>query len=385
MDNNTKRVQAEIGSLAAALAQLHDQRKPRGVRYALQPLLLLLALAKLAGEDRPSGVAQWVQERAALWRELLGLNWPRMPHASTWRRLWQGGLAVAQAEAVASRWLRSLAGTDSELLHLDGKTLRGTIPTGGSTGVHLLAAYQSGRGLPVQQTAVDKKENEISAAPRVLAALSLEGQIVTGDALLAQQELSRQVLAAQGNYFWVIKGTQPTVRQAIADLFSAEAARRGPAQHDFDTVTTLEKSHGRLEIRTLTNSSLLNDYLAWPGLQQVCRIERTRLQLNTGVQTQEVVYAVTSLRRAEADAARLLVIARAHWSIENGLHYVRDVTFHEDRCRLKSAAAAQVLALFNNLIIGLLRRAGWTNLAAARRHFAAHIAEAISLIHGVVP
>lgn len=384
MDNNTSGVQAEIGSLAAALAQLHDQRKPRGVRYALQPLLLLLALAKLAGEDTPSGVAQWVSERAALWRELLGLTWPRLPHASTWRRLWQRGLAVAQAEAVASQWLSSLGGAQSTLLHLDGKTLRGTIPTGASAGVHLLSAYQSARGLPVQQTAVDKKENEISAAPRLLATLTLEGQIVTGDALLTQQELSRQVRQAGGDYFWIVKGNQPAMRQAIADLFTAEAARRGPATADFATVTTLDKGHGRLETRTLTSSEMLNDYLAWPGLQQVCRIERTRLQLNTGQQTQEVVYAVTSLTRTQADAARLLAIARAHWSIENGLHYVRDVTFGEDHCRLKSPTAAQVLALFNNLIIGLLRSAGWTNLAAARRHFAAHIAEAFSLIYRVV-
>jgi hypothetical protein len=132
-----------------------------------------------------------------------------------------------------------------------------------------------------------------------------------------------------------------------------------------------------LEERRLVSSALLNHYLAWPGVQQVFQITRSRTQLKLGKETTEVAYGLTSLPRERADATQLLSLVRSHWSIENGLHYVRDVTFQEDRCRLKSATAAEILAVFNNLTIGLLRKVGWTNLAAARRHFAADITTAL--------
>ena len=172
------------------------------------------------------------------------------------------------------------------------------------------------------------------------------------------------------------------MRQDIADLFTAESLRRGPVTHDFYTVTTVEKGHGRLEERTLVSSARLNDYLDWPGVQQVFQVTRHRTQRNTGKHTCEVVQGLTSLPRTRANAAQLLAVVRSHWSIENGLHYVRDVTFQEDRCRLKSKTAGEVLAVINNLVIGLLRQAGWKNLAEARRHYAAHISAALHLIFG---
>lgn len=381
MEDNTHWSRAEWQGLAAALAPLTDQRQKRGIRYALPGLLILLLLAKLAGEDTPTEIAQWVAERQALLTESLGLSWQKMPHAATWRRLWQSGLKVSEVEAVAGQWLRSLT-HQSARFHLDGKTLRGTIPAQATAGLHLLSLYEESVGVPLQQVAVDQKENEISAAPRVLAAEELAGKTVTGDALLAQQSLSRQILAGGGDYCWTIKKNQPMTRQAIADLFLAESLRPGPVTHDFQTVTTVEKGHGRLEERTLISSALLNDYLDWPGVQQVFQITRQRTQLNTGKQTCETVQGLTSLPPTRANAAQLLEIVRSHWSIENGLHYVRDVTFQEDRCRLKSKTAGEVLAVINNLVIGLLRHAGWDNLAAARRHFAAHLPAALNLVCG---
>lgn len=125
---------------------------------------------------------------------------------------------------------------------------------------------------------------------------------------------------------------------------------------------------------------MLSGYLDWPAAQQVFRLERTTVILNTGERRHEVVYGVTSLPRAEANAEQLLAYTRGHWGIENGLHHRRDVTLHEDGTRVKSSRFAQALAIVNNLVIGLALHAGFTNLAQARRLWAAHPDGALALL-----
>lgn len=135
--------------------------------------------------------------------------------------------------------------------------------------------------------------------------------------------------------------------------------------------TTRGKGHGRVEVRTLTSTTWLNGYLSdWPRLAQVFRVERERRV--RGAVTVEVVYGITSLARDAADAARLLALARAHWGIENGLHRVRDGTFREDACRVRSGTAPQVLASMRNVAVYLLNRVeGVPSVAAATRKVAA--------------
>lgn len=371
----------DFGSLYAEFEKLTDKRDARGLRYSLATVLTLIVLAKLAGEDRPCGIADWVDLRARMLAQALGLTRQRMPHHMTYRRVLQHAITVVEIEQRLAAFLtRTPEGGRSVVLNLDGKTLRGTIPAGQTQGVHLLAAYLPAEGIVLLEVEVGSRENEISAAPRLLKCLDLRGKVVTGDALLAQRELSVQVVSAGGDYLWPIKENQPSVREAIATLFEQERAARGPAAHDFRQARTLEKGHGRIEERELTASQMLNEYLDWPGLGQVFEIKRERFDGTTGKQTHEVVYGVTSLRAEEASPARLLELVRAHWGIENGLHYRRDVTFREDACRMKSKTAAQVLAALNNLVIGLIRRAGFTNAAQARRHYDARPYEALSLV-----
>ncbi|MBA3441027.1 MAG: ISAs1 family transposase [Pyrinomonadaceae bacterium] len=371
----------EVGSLLAALAHVTDQRSARGVRYDLAPVLVLMVLAKLSGEDRPSGIAHWVSLRAAWLVKALGLKWKRTPHDATYRRVMASAIDVGELEAVVSRFLQPAPSEGVALIiNLDGKSLRGTIPAGQTQGEHLLAAYHPEAGVVLLQIAVGSKENEISAAPRLLQALDLSGKIVTGDAMFAQVELSRQVVAAGGDYLWVVKDNQPSVRDHIETLFVSERTARGPVAHDFQSATTIDKGHGRLEQRTLTASSLLNEYLGWPGVGQVFEIEREVIELASQQRRHEIVYGISSLNGAAADAARLLSISRAHWGIENGLHYRRDVTFKEDATRMKNGTAAQVLAILNNLALGLIRRAGFDNAAEARRWFEARPKAALDLV-----
>lgn len=385
MDYNTNQERGQlcaIGSLAEAFAQIEDQRAARGVRYALTPLLVLLVLAKLAGMDTPSAIADWVKLRAEFLTAALGLKWKRMPHHSTFRRVMQRALKLPQVEAVASHFQTAHASATSDILNLDGKTLRGTIPAGETQGAHLLSVYQPETCTVLRQTAVGDKENEISAAPELLKEIDLRGKIVTGDAMLAQRKLSQQIVAAGGDYLWIVKNNQPQLRADIEYLFTAECVARTSSRDDYARAQTLDKGHGRVEQRLLTASSRLNSYLDWPDVGQVFQLRREFTHLATGKVTRETVYGVTSLTASVADAARLQTVVRAHWSIENGLHYRRDVTFKEDQTRMKSHTAAQVLAILNNLVLGLIRRAGWTNVAEGRRYFDARPRQAMQLILG---
>ena len=371
-----------LDSLFAALATLSDRRDARGLRYALVTVLVYLVLAKLAGEDHLRGIAQWVALRQKALAGALGLAKTQAPHATTYSRILRYAVDIEELERVTRDFFASQpkAGK-SVVLNLDGKTLRGTIPAGKTRGVHLLAAHLPEEGWVLFQVEVGSWENEIPAAMRILRQLDLRGKIVTGDALLAQRESSTHIVEAGGDFIWKIKGNQSRTQDDIELLFAPESCAPGfsPSHKDFRTATTREKGHGRLERRTLTASSLLKDYVNWPYAQQVFRIERRFLRIRDGKLMEEVKYGVTSLTAAEASPERLLELVRAHWSIENSLHYRRDETFREDRCRL-TGQGARAMAVFNNLVLGLLLRTGVDNLPDARRYYAANLEEAAALI-----
>jgi predicted transposase YbfD/YdcC len=265
---------------------------------------------------------------------------------------------------------------------LDGKTLRGVISANHAHGQHLLAAYLPAEGWVLFQVEVESKENEISAAPRVLKKLDLRGKIVTGDAMFAQRELSLQIIESGGDYVWTVKDNQATLRQDIELLFQPQKTVKGfsAGVKDFRTAQTLEKNHGRLERRTLTLSAELKEHLNWPGAEQVFKLERYSERTKDHQVMHEVTYGITSLSSAEVTADELLHIVRQHWGIENGLHYRRDVTLHEDACHLKRGQAPHALAVINNLVIGLVLRLGWSNLAEARRFFDARFDQAKKVI-----
>jgi len=151
-------------------------------------------------------------------------------------------------------------------------------------------------------------------------------------------------------------------------------------EREQQTASRSDKGHGRIEHRKLTSTTALHDYLDWPGVEQVFQLQRTRTIRNTT--TREIAYGITSLSRDQADAAKLLDLTRDHWGIENRLHYVRDVTFGEDACRVRTGHAPQNLSIVRNLVITLLNRIGCTNKAAALRRHAARPHEALALVRG---
>lgn len=376
MEHSTKAV--TLPSLAALLAGVSDRRKPKGLRYPLPPLLVLLSLAKFCGQDRPAAIAEWVSHRGALWREKLELRWKRMPSASTWQRLLGQQVAAAELDERVAAYFRALSAAERQLYNLDGKVLSGTAE-GESGPLHLLALQEAATQAVVAQTALLPGENEISAAKRLLGAAELTGKVVSGDAIFAQQELSRLVVERGGEYLWKLRANQGRLYRAAAAHFAAASAEH------WERATSVEKGHGRLEEREVVTSFRLAARLEFPHLAQVFRLHRRSEEMKSGKVSEQTIYGLTSWPVEQAGARELLAAARGHWGIENGLHRRRDVTFHEDACRHTKHNAGRVQAAFNNLTIGVCRRLGWDNLAQARRYFEAHLDEALKLILTPLP
>jgi predicted transposase YbfD/YdcC len=395
MESSTKETQTDeaegkiidVRHLLSYLRQVKDGRKRRGVRYPLEVILVIFILAKLCGQNKIYGIADWAQQQSAYLIGALGLKYKHLPHHSTYRRVLAEEVAGDDLEGLMGEYLAQLPrhGQDT-VIAIDGKTVRGTITSEDPFGLHLLAAYLPGEGIVLMQMIVEKeKENEIVVAPKLLECLDLRNKVVIGDAMQTQRKLSIQIVAAEGDFVWIVKDNQPNTREAIERLFAPERPRPGfgcPAM-DFLSAKTTEKQAGRIEERTLTTSSLLNDYLDWPHLGQVFKLERRITSLSTGRVKTEIQYGLTSLTAQEASPKRLLAIIRSEWGIENGLHYRRDVTFQEDQTRMTVKSMGRVMAIINNLVISLINHHGYNNHAHARRVFNACPAMALSLICGL--
>jgi hypothetical protein len=322
-------------SLSARLLTLTDHRDPRGVRYPLAVLLTIAALAQLAEQNAPRAIADWAQLRALLLADLFGLDRPTMPHATTGNRLFGAAIDPAQFSRLVADFLLAATAPPARgarkrrrgmiALCLDGKTVRATIPAGKTRGVHLLAADLPDQGIVLIEVAVDGKGNEIVTARTLLSLVDGHGCVVTGDALFAQQRLSRQMRRKGGDDLWCVNENQATLHDEIAMLFATPPLPALP--DDFLTATSLDTAHGRYEERRLTVSSPLVGYSNWPAARQIFRLERRTL-MGDGTWQESVAYEITSLPRSVADAERLLALARGRApsgqvGIENGLFYRR--------------------------------------------------------------
>ena len=383
-NTTTEDVVFDVGSLYAQFQGLKDQRKPRGIRYPLVVILVMMVMAKLCGEDTPSGIADWVKYRGEQFRELLKLKRKSMPHHSTYRRIESDVVDPEELERLVGNVLagRKFFGKQV-LLSIDGKVLRGTLDEA-QNGTYLLAAYLPREGLVLMEVALAGKGSEIPGAAKLLKMVDLREKVVMGDALHTQRAVSLQIVEAGGDYIWFAKGNQPQLEEDIRLWFEPEPEPipgQGQLPKDFETVKETRKGHGRVEERTLTVSSQLNDFLNWPYLQQVFRLERHFVSTKTGEIQEQVVYGLTSLSREEITPQDLLAKIRSYWGIENGLHYRRDVTLREDRTRMTKGNAGHIMASLNNLVIGLVfAKTQFVYLPHARRFFDAHPAQAFALI-----
>ncbi len=383
MESNTGKV-LNISGLYSYFQGLTDQRKARGKRYALETILLGMFLAKLCGEDKPSGIAEWVSLRGKWIASLLELKRKSMPSHHTYRRILAGGINEEEFEELSRKYFRHRGEAGYQVvISMDGKILRGTIDTEASKGLCLLAIYLPGEGVTLAQVAIESKQNEITAAPTLLGYVDLRNKVVVGDAMHTQRQISIQIGKAGGNYIWTVKGNQPQLLQDLQDWFDPKVELlpgMGCPPKDFRSSSITSKGHGRIEVRTLTTSSQLNDFLDWPFLQQVFQLERCVTISKTGKIRHEIVYGITSLPLELASPNQLLQMLRSYWQIENCLHYPRDVSLHEDQTRFKNKSAAHIMAIINNLVLALIAKSDFLFIPPARRYFAAHPDVAFNLL-----
>lgn len=261
---------------------------------------------------------------------------------------------------------------------LDGKTMRGTL---GHTSphqppVHLLAFYTVATGIVLAQRAVQCKENEISALDHLLTPALVQGRIISADAMHTQRRFCQNVCLWGGAYVLLAKDNQPTLHADLALFFDEPPV---PCAN-WQSVTTTDKGHGRLEQRTITTSTELRDWFArdWYGIEQVFRIERV-VRKKEGI-SREVVYGITSLTPCQAGPAEIGQVVRHHWWIENRLHWRRDVTLREDASQVRNAPVPEICALLNSVVLALMDLLHVSNVAAERRRLAAYPIDALRLV-----
>jgi predicted transposase YbfD/YdcC len=247
-----------------------------------------------------------------------------------------------------------ITGRHPEVIAIDGKTARGSRPKGGKAKVHMLSAFCSAQKLVLGQTKVSEKSNEITAIPKLLAMLSLEGAVVTIDAMGCQREVAHSILERKADYILALKGNQTSLHEDVK-LFVAEQKARDFKDCTATTHQTLDGDHGRIETRNVTVVGGI-EWLAkrheWPGLKSIAIVESIR-EID-GKERSETRLYITSL---EAPATQVAAFIRSHWAIENSLHWILDMTFREDESRVRTDSAPAIFAILRHITANLLRLA----------------------------
>jgi predicted transposase YbfD/YdcC len=375
---------AQVPPLIEILAEIPDVRQRQGKRHPLAGMMALGVTATVCGYETIGAIAEWGRNYGEEYQEELGFERHGYPAQVTWYRVFRD-VAIEVVEQKLGEWceqvLQAMTGEGERVgISVDGKTLRGRKKQGADKS-HLLAAASHQLGMVLRQIGVDDHTNEIGVVEAVLLPLVLEGRVVTADALLTQHKVAQTIVDRGGDYVLPVKQNQENTYHTLEYWFASQPPRYLANR----VVETIEKKHGRTTHWRMEVTTALNDYLVWPGLAQSFKLTRRSVKQSTGELTEEIHFGITSLSPHEATPLDLLKFTRAHWSIENRLHWVRDVTFDEDRSQLRLGHAHQLMAAFRNLAIVLLRLMSHPNIASATHFFAARPNSALLLVSQPIP
>ena len=361
-------------SLLSVLAKVPDPRDPRGVRYPLPGMLAVAVCAVLAGARSLTAIGEWALDLSI---EQLGrIQLDKAPTESTLRKLFArlDGAALDRQLAVMA-WTRTRHAGGRRVIAIDGKTVRGARSLT-TTAPHLVAALDHVSGVVLGQNAIEAKSNEIPAVRDLLAGFDpadLRGCVITADAMHTQDDTAQAIRDAGADYVFTVKANRPTLLKALKALPWA-AVPVGS--------TSTDHGHGRRVRRTIKvlDAPTLPGWPGFPSAAQIAQLRRTVTRTDKNGKkktTVEGVYLITSAAHAAAPPAVLATWVKDHWRIE-ALHHIRDVTYDEDRSHVRTASSPHVMAALRNTAIGILRLAGWDNIAAALRHHARNPERAIT-------
>jgi predicted transposase YbfD/YdcC len=364
-----QREQEELtASILEYFACIPDPRVERTRHHSLVDILVLSLCAVVCGADSFCAIETFGRARKQWLQTFLQLR-HGIPTHDTLGRVFGALEPVALAEAFR-RWAAAVARlTRGEVVAIDGKTLRRSFQEAGSNAfVHMVSAWAADNGVVLGQVKTEEKSNEITAIPRLLQLLNVRGCLVTIDAMGCQKQIVADIQRAGADYLLAVKDNQPTLNAEVATIF--EHCRREPAVFDVDFHETREHGHGRTEARRCWTTDMvesLSQLEQWQGLRSLVMIESDRTV--GGATSTERRYYISSRKGFPAKAA--LHAARRHWGIENQLHWVLDVVFREDDCRVRAGNAAENFAVMRHLSLNLLKSLKDTKLSIKLRRMSA--------------
>ena len=372
----------ELRSLHAFLQDMPDFRKARGRRYGLACYVTIMIAARLAGYRGVTAFGEFAARLSQARLRAVGAFFSpsrgrhTAPAPSTFHYV-LSAFPPDMLDRTLSAWVRQRSDGAAPVA-MDGKDVRGASRQIDGERRMMVAAVEHGTGLVPGQVQVGDKTNEIPAVRELTRALGLKGRVVTLDAMHAQQETARALVEDCGADYVVtaVKDNQPTM---FDDLRAIDW--RGARRVDGGW----EKAHGRLERRSCAVLDIggpeWDGYGDLHGRRQAFRIERERRLVKQGAGSRETAYGLTSLGAGQAGPEELAALVRRHWHIENRLHYVRDFTYDEDRCRVRVGNPPRNLACLTNAAISIVRHAGrFAHLPPANRHYAARPQEALDAV-----
>lgn len=340
-----------IASVLDSLASIQDPRLESFVTYPLPEILFGAVVGTMCGAEDWEEIELVCNERLDFLRGYLPYA-DGIPSHDTFERVFDALEGQVFADCFAA-WVGSLIGTVKGVVAIDGKTIGGARQAGGAEkALHVLSAFAHDAGMVIGQRCVDGKSNEITAIPLLLNTLDIEGAIITLDAMGAQKAVAKAIRDKKADYLLALKGNQASLHDDVK-LFFADA----DLSKTCATTTTIDYGHGRVEERLCRVTDdiawLKERHPEWADLHSIVAITATRTNKKTKLTTIETRFYITSL---PADAPRILAAARAHWGIENSLHWMLDVIMGEDACQTRKKNAALNLASTRKWALGLLRK-----------------------------
>jgi predicted transposase YbfD/YdcC len=346
---------------------LPDPRQRAKVVYPLDEVLLLCLLGVLAGSETFVDIARFGEKKLELLRRFRPFRDGTPSHDHLGDIF--ATLDAEQFQRCFVSWVAGLTGAPAEVIAIDGKTVRRSYQRkGGKAAIHMVSAFAARQRLVLGQVKVAEKSNEIIAIPKLLAMMAIEGAIVTIDAAGCQRAIAQQIVGQKADYVLALKGNQGSLREDV-EVFVAEQKAIGFPDTTISRDETVDGDHGRIETRTTTvihDVAWLQERHDWPGLKAVVVVDSTR-EIADKVE-RETRFYITSL----ALLANLLgPIVRSHWAVENSLHWVMDMIFRDDECRVRTDHAPANFTTVKHMAHNLIRKAPGKDSLRLRRKVAA--------------